>query len=175
MSKKRLFLAVKPDENHLDAILNFIKFNEKANLRWVKTENLHITCLFIGDVNTAQIPELITQIDEVLQTTRCFTLEAERFTFVPASHPRMIWLRFSRSKAFSKLSLLLSQKLLNQSPENPPRAHVTLSRFKKAPKVHILFSKLPEQLLSVNEILLFESILKPEGAEYNLIKSWKLK
>jgi 2'-5' RNA ligase len=172
---KRLFIAVKLDEAHVNSISQFISSNAKAEIKWVSVENLHITCLFIGAVEINRITEIEHKIEQIILGFNAFSLKAERFTFFPASKPRMIWLKFQRNKSFERLSLLLSSEITGKSPENPPRAHVTLSRFKYPPQAHILNTKIPDEDLFVNSLSLYESRLSHTGAEYVELNTWKIK
>ncbi|MDA3911886.1 MAG: RNA 2',3'-cyclic phosphodiesterase [Bacteroidales bacterium] len=173
-SVKRLFLGIRPDAVHFELLQRFVETNENIGLSWVKPENWHVTCLFVGDVDVNEIPEFKTKISEVVKSFQPFQLTAERFTFMPASRPRMLWLRFHKHKDFSRLNLMLAKVLLAKDLERQPIPHITLSRFKHPPKVHMLSVNLPETSLPIGELVLFESKLHPTGAEYITLKVWKL-
>jgi 2'-5' RNA ligase len=174
-SVKRLFLGIRPDAAHYDVLQRFVDANSGLKLRWVKSENWHLTCLFIGDVGVNEIPEFEQKISKILESFKPFQLTAERFTFMPASRPRMLWLRFQKHKDFSRLNLMLASALLDKSLDRQPIPHITLSRFKQAPKGHMLSVNLPETSFPVKELVLFESKLHPTGASYIPLKVWTLK
>jgi len=173
-SVKRLFLGVRPDAVHNELLQHFVETNASMDLRWVKPENWHVTCLFIGDVEVDKIPVFETKISEVLQSFHPFQLRAERFTFMPAARPRMLWLRFHKHKDFSRLNLMLAKALLDKDLERQPIPHITLSRFKQPPKGHMLSVNFPGTTFPVNALVLFESKLHPTGAEYNPLRTWEL-
>jgi len=171
---KRLFLGIRPDALHLTLLQRFVDTNANIGVRWVNPENRHVTCLFIGDIEVDKIPDLEKKIAKVLQSFQAFQLTTERFTFMPAARPRMLWLRFQKHKDFSRLNLMLANALLEKDLERQPIPHVTLSRFKHPPKAHMLSVNLPEMPLPVEEIVLFESKLHPTGAVYIPLKTWEL-
>ncbi|MEA1874872.1 MAG: RNA 2',3'-cyclic phosphodiesterase [Bacteroidota bacterium] len=171
---KRLFLGVRPDAVHNELLQHFVETNASMDLRWVKPENWHVTCLFIGDVEVDIIPTLETKISKILQSFHPFQLRVERFTFMPAARPRMLWLRFHKHKDFSRLNLMLAKALLDKDLERQPIPHITLSRFKYSPKAHMLSVNLPNTDLAVQEFVLFESKLQAGGAKYIPLKVWEL-
>ena len=172
----RLFLGIDINEDYHRLISELKKLNkDNTEIKWIKRENLHVTSLFIGDYPEENIDELINEISDVLSDFMAFKIEPERFVFIPPGKPRMLWLRFHNSKDFSRLSLLLHKQILNKEPDHPPRAHVTLSRFKKKPKNKIAFPEIEVFALKVKNINLYKSELKTSGAEYSILKEFYLK
>lgn len=171
---KRLFLAIELDEIHRQCISEFVDVNHELNLRWVKPENWHVTALFLGNIPSDELDIVIEKVNQLLNSFSSFDLKAERFLFMPPSRPRMLWLKFENNRAFSNLNVILSKALLGTDPDRPAKAHVTLSRFKYAPKKHMLSVPLPEVSLHVNRLVLFESQLSNVGAEYHKLKTWEL-
>ncbi len=172
---KRLFLAIELDELHRECISEFVDVNHELNLRWVKPENWHITALFLGNIPSKDVNILIEKVNQLMNSISPFELKTERFLFMPPSRPRMLWLRFENSRSFSNLNVILSKALLGSDPDRPAKAHITLSRFKYAPKKHMLSVPLPDVPLCVNRLVLFESKLSKEGAEYQMLNAWELK
>ncbi|MEA3448221.1 MAG: RNA 2',3'-cyclic phosphodiesterase [Bacteroidota bacterium] len=172
---KRVFLGVPLNKEYGDACEQVKSMNhEVQGIRWVPEQNLHVTTLFIGDVDETKISAFCEDIEIILKQHRPFELAFDRFVFMPPRRPRMIWLKFKRSSDFARLTLELSHKLLDQDPDHPPKAHVTLARFKKAPEQKLIFPEKNLEKFQVNNIQLYQSVLKPQGAEYSVLKSFDL-
>lgn len=68
VKKRRLFLAIPLDEKTLAIIKEFKdKYSEHENIKWVKQKNLHITMLFLENVEDQKLPMLFEIVDRVLQ------------------------------------------------------------------------------------------------------------
>jgi RNA 2',3'-cyclic 3'-phosphodiesterase len=172
---KRVFLGIPLKREYIDACEQVKEMNiDVPGIRWVPRENLHITTLFIGDVDENQIHAMCDDITAVLKQHKPFALAFDRFVFMPPRRPRMIWLKFKKSSDFARLTLALSHKLLDQDPDHPPKAHVTLARFKKAPKQKLIFPEADLKTIPIDKIQLYQSELKPQGAEYTVLKSFGL-
>ncbi len=172
---KRLFLGIPLDEKHKSLCLSVREKNKHIrNLRWTPENNLHVTSLFIGDTPESRIPELIRKISRILEAFEPFSLTAERFVFMPPRKPKMIWLRYQKHPEFSRLSLLLAQEILGKDPDHPPKPHVTVARFKNAPRVKMQFPEPDVDGLYVYNLGLYESRLMPSGAEYSLVNEFNL-
>lgn len=174
-SHKRIFIGTPLTSEYLDVCIGVKNINDKSGLRWVPQEQLHVTSLFIGDVSVEKIPEFISKIESLVLGFKPITLECEKFTFMPAARPKMLWLRFVKNREFARMNLLLSHKLLDKDPEYPAHAHTTLVRFNKAPRSHFRYLPLPKNNFVIDKLILFESILTPKGAEYYIIDEFELK
>ncbi|MGC9332345.1 MAG: RNA 2',3'-cyclic phosphodiesterase [Bacteroidales bacterium] len=172
---KRVFLGIALNKEYSDACEQVKKMNHEIHgIRWVPGQNLHVTTLFIGNVDETKISALCEDIEIILKRHRPFELAFDRFIFMPPRRPRMIWLKFKRSSDFARLTLALSHKLLDQDPDHPPKAHVTLARFKKAPEQKLIFPETDVPAIPVNKIQLYQSVLKHQGAEYSVLSSFDL-
>lgn len=173
---KRVFLGAALNQHYIEACEQVKQQNANVpGIRWVPQQNLHITTLFIGDVAEAEIENLCVNINTILQQQNAFTLAFEKFVFMPQRKPRMIWLKFKKSSDFARLNLALSHKLLDRDPDHPPKAHITLARFKKPPRQTIILPETDLPTVDFDEIRLYQSILKPGGAEYSILNKFRLK
>lgn len=178
----RLFIAVKisPEvAQSLDAVIRKLAVTEAA-VKWVKTKNLHLTLKFLGEVDVAEIPALIA----TLQTIKFekFTLEVGSLGVLPDRHqPRVIYADVPRGyEKLIKLAVFVEKStvLLGFEAEKRPfLAHLTLGRFKGSGGLKKLFEKIDVAQgvifgkLSVSEIYLIKSELRPEGPQYTELAS----
>ncbi len=178
----RLFIAVKVSAElaqSLDAVIRKLAVTE-AEVKWVKTKNLHLTLKFLGEVDPAEIPAIIA----AMQTVKIekFILEVGSIGVLPDFHrPRVIYADISQgSEKLIKLANFIEKVTvsLGFDPEKRPFIpHLTLGRFKGHKRLDKLFEKIDGikgvifGKLSVSGIYLIKSELRPEGPQYTELAS----
>jgi 2'-5' RNA ligase len=164
------------------------------NARWARPEGMHVTLKFIGHV----IDEADTRKLDMLRAALaavCSDAPVEMHFrgvgFFPDAHrPRVLWCGVKASANLAKLAAGVQDAL---EPLGIPRdehdfvPHLTLARFKLSPveKFHSSregFDELARSLAEMaqndfgsvreSEFHLFESLLKPTGAEYKKIQTY---
>lgn len=150
-------------------------------LRWTPLRNLHITVLFLGDVDDVALPEIQKRAREVAAATSRFALALERVQYAPPeSRARMVWAYLTPESAYVDLVLELARtmseisaglddlkrELLKDGANVLP--HLTLARFRSDmpyPKELRKLSRTEREgdLLFVSELVLFESTLGDRG------------
>ena len=158
---------------------------EKFKFRWVKPENIHLTLIFLGEVD----PEMLEGIsDAVANTARCYApihLATQGLGVFPGiKRPRIIWVGMSREvKILRELKSSLDRTLLKINglkfkPERRPfRAHLTLGRAKgriDGRKLAVAMNRLievPSAPLIIDAIHVFKSDLRASGAVYTKLNS----
>ena len=95
-----MFVAVDLDERTRAAVAEIItrlaqrlRYDSRAGrITWVRTEHLHLTLRFLGDVEDARVPSVQEAVGAPL-TTAGFDLSFEGVgMFPPAGRPRVVWL-----------------------------------------------------------------------------------
>lgn len=184
----RVFLAVNLPQEIKE---NLFSFREKwLNLpfKWTKKENLHLTLLFIGALNDNQLKETIFSAEEVSLRHSPFMIRFEKICFGPDKKlpPRFIWAQGEKSQELANLQSDLEESIY----KNPAykyktkkvqsyKPHITLARIKQWE-----FRRL-EEIPSIEELIdlkfevfsidLMESYLKRDGAEYEILESFRLR
>lgn len=186
---KRLFLGNALNAEWCNYIDSFIKSNQELNFKWVPEDNWHFTVLFMGSVPLNIISALEEQLKAIFSQNTQFYIDFEKFVYAPSiRRPRMIWAKGKKNRVFDifcKEALKAVEKLfkdenlpfnINLHKENIP--HVTLSRLKAFGNNNYPELNLPGNIpsrLFCNEVILFESKLKPSGSEYCKLAAFKLK
>lgn len=180
---KRLFLAIAvPKEVRItvDEFLEPYKTHAAlSHARWVEDESRHITALFLGEVHDARLSEIREFTRGVCGRMQPFDLTFNGVTLFPTKNrAKMLWLRYNKSLAFEELVGELRRYLLMVLPkleeeEMEPIPHVTLARLKESvdPK-SLSFKPLSLPPLTVNELLLYESVITSEGSHYSLLETF---
>jgi 2'-5' RNA ligase len=151
-------------------------------VNWVSVDNLHMTMLFIGDVQQEKIPELNEVLIRLLHGFPPFKFVAEGLELFPAPEPRMLWLKLScENDDIFKLHKRLLREIssLGISPDRKPlRLHVTLARLKTT-----LSPDLERELMQIDfepqsmlfeRICMFRSVLSPSGPTYTILEDYNL-
>jgi 2'-5' RNA ligase len=175
---KRIFIAVKvvAGSNLLKLISSFREQLSAERIKWVNIENIHITLAFPGNTSV----ERIEAIDEMLKQRCSDFMKFEAVirgagVFKSMNDPKVVWAGIDQSEKLTELSRSIISDLkdidiqLETRPFNP---HITIGRIKQVERKDDLkrlivnYQNVELQLLPVNEVTLYESILKPDGAIY---------
>jgi 2'-5' RNA ligase len=148
------------------------------NLRVVRPEGLHVTLQFFGELQEEQVCGLMTELeDPSFAVARIRTTIGGLGQFPPAGAPRVLYCPLGPgSEAVSALYALLSARLNRQAASGAERAyaaHVTVARSKGG---HVDMTAARELFafeipVELDRLVLFQSILGRQGAEYRPLKS----
>lgn len=183
---KRIFIAVKvnPEETFLEMISSFksVLFNE--NIKWINPENIHITLAFLGNTEEKLIEDISSMLKKVCGNSGNLELTIRGTgVFRNINDPRILWTNIDHSEYLLKLADKILIGLTNMNIKLEDKAfkpHITVGRIKHLNNKEI-FKKLTEQYqntelqkLHVNEVILYESILLPQGPKYIPIERFRL-
>jgi 2'-5' RNA ligase len=168
----RLFLAISlPLE--LQRQLGFLQHELKAAIPGFRTTapgNLHISLQFLGLQPAALLERLGDLLQAVAAGRPAFPLPLKGLGSFPAGkHPRVLWLGVEPVPSLIELQATLAAGLcrLGLAPDpRPYRPHLTLGRLRfSAPAFTIpaYLESIDCGCLQVNGILLFRSLLRPQG------------
>jgi len=175
---KRLFLGIPLSEKVLCHTVSFIaNQKEMQGIRWIPKENFHVTACFIGNVITDQTDNLIQMTKNAISHCDQFCLIFRKFCLMPEKRPYMVWAQFDINENFNKLVADIHKAAGVKFNKNKPSIpHVTLARFKDpglSKKITTDLNKnIPDMI--VKEVVLYESVLKPTGAEYKKLFRFRL-
>jgi 2'-5' RNA ligase len=186
-TSRRLFVAAPiPDEvrENLRALQDALR-PLLPNVRWVKDDGIHVTLQFLGGTDESLIPEIEEALKEVSRNLKKFEAACAGIGVFPrVKGARVIWAGVEGDvAAFEELQRGVA-KALRQVGFKPERRrftpHVTLGRVRGGERPDFLQKALDEhrgeQLggFRVESFALYESILRPEGAEYRVVKEFFL-
>jgi RNA 2',3'-cyclic 3'-phosphodiesterase len=170
----RLFIAIPACSQVIDATENLKKINSHlTGIRWVQPENLHLTVLFIGEVNPIYVSFILSAMKAVCDKFLPFTLSFESFTHEGGRHlhPSMVWARFERNIHYSELVQMIREQLhpvlqLNTAFKDPV-PHITLARIRsgKLPSLNVPF----HCTIEFRELELLRTIRTKIGVTYSTI------
>lgn len=141
-------------------------------VRWVPPENLHLTLKFLGDVDAAQVPRLLGRAEAKLWPVPPFEVELAGLGALPSARSaRVLWLGVRKgNREMARIARKLDAAAASIGVERerrPFQAHLTLGRLR--PPAHVALERLeaPRGIaFGVEEVILYESRLSPDGARY---------
>ncbi len=167
---KRLFFALWPEAEVREKIDALNRQVELAGVRKLKPQNLHMTLLYLGNINTAMQKEIILKVAQINSRLFDFQLDAIAYWKTPS----VICLIVSQQP--KPLLALVNQlvEICKEFPihmhDRPYQAHVTLMR--KAKQAYPL-NYAPIHW-SAKDFVLVESISTPTGIRYEILERWPL-
>jgi 2'-5' RNA ligase len=180
---KRLFIALNlpaDAKKNIAAVINKLAAADK-NVKWVASDNCHLTLHFLGNLNNSAIEKVQKTIQSFDNKFNSFNFKAVRISAWPNhNQPRIIFLECKpiSSNSVFKLQELLGKKLSELGIDIDKRIwqpHITIGRVKDSS----LF-KLPDNTaidefsFSVGTFDLMESQLAPAGPIYKVIEKYNL-
>lgn len=184
---KRLFIAIKinPEETlvNLYNLLNINTTHDK--IKWVNINNIHITLKFLGETEENKTHEIITCINNVVKNISHLHFDISQIGIFGSNYqPKVIWLGIKNEENLINLATQIHNELenigFNKDRQNFV-PHLTLGRInyitdkKRFTSIIKKLNIQQIQSVEVNEIILYESILKKEGPVYTVIEKFKLK
>jgi 2'-5' RNA ligase len=183
---KRIFIAIKIDPGtNITSILYSLKsLAGGEKITWVDQVNIHLTLAFLGDTEEDRI-----KIASLMLKRECcgfgeFTFSLKGVGLFKNLHdPRVIWIGISKPE----MLLRLNEKILTglkdagfRIEDRPFKPHITIGRIKHLQNPEIMKSFLDKygevevQQVTVSEVILYESILRPSGPIYKPIGMFTL-
>jgi RNA 2',3'-cyclic 3'-phosphodiesterase len=183
---KRIFIAIKVNpESELLRMFSSLKAALGAeNIKWVDTASIHLTLAFIGDTEEKRIRVLSSMLKE-----RCAGFGEFDFNltgtgvFKNLRDPRVLWAGIQSAERLIQLNNIIAEGLKLDGFEIEERQfkpHLTLGRIKSVKNIENLKTMLERykdnqfQIVHVNEVILFESILVQTGPLYKPLGKYLL-
>ena len=152
--------------------------NSGVRGRPVRSDAVHLTLKFLGEIKAQQVPEILTALEQTARQCQAFRIRAQSLGVFPSrKRPRVLWAGLIPENPIVGLQKKLEQSLeeIGVSPENRPfHPHLTLLRIREIQDRQSFNCQIERNsevsfgVVEVREIVLFESLLKPSGAEYNV-------
>jgi len=188
----RAFVAIElpPDAKRgLAAIIDGLKRQSHAPVKWVETNAIHLTLKFLGEVPVTRIEEVTEALSIACTGTVPLRLQiASLGSFPDTSQPRVIWAGLSGDvKKLSQLASRIDAGLASLGYPEERRAftpHLTVGRVRPeaAPQARsdigtaVLTARHPTGLSFIaHNVSLMRSQLRPQGAIYTCLSSTPLR
>ncbi|MFC2154993.1 RNA 2',3'-cyclic phosphodiesterase [Acidobacteriota bacterium] len=178
----RIFIGIKFDDNTRREIDRALKPFKKISspIKWVKTENIHLTLKFIGEVPA----EKVTRVEESLTqrdfNVGAFDLEIAGFgKFGRDSELNILWVGIKKNEKLEDIYRRIEDSFYTigiPKEQRPFKAHLTVGRNKKRYNFKPIFERLQENAgtfvckFRVKAFQIFKSELFSTGPLYSVLK-----
>ncbi|MBW2604719.1 MAG: RNA 2',3'-cyclic phosphodiesterase [Deltaproteobacteria bacterium] len=146
-------------------------------IRWIRSENIHLTLKFLGDVEAVKISEIAEAISKTAGGYTPISLKAKGVGVFPGiKHPRVLWVGLTgQLESLVRLQRTLDENLqvLGFPGEKRPfKGHLTMGRIKTKIDVKkfgdalMAFRSFESETFTAGQLILYKSELKPSGAVY---------
>lgn len=184
--QKRLFIAIDIPEYVKKYIYKITSnlFKGDKDIKIVSYSNIHITLKFLGNTNLSKIEKIKQAVKKTADSFKNFSYEIKENlgAFPTPENARVVFVEVGNgagniSNVYNKLEDNLSKiKIRKEKRKFIP--HLTVARIKGRKNVGDIIKKAkinhPISQMNCSKITLFESKLKPEGAEYIIIDEFGL-
>ena len=182
----RAFIAIDLSPEIKASLSSLVKTlrQTRAEIKWVGENSFHLTLKFLGEIDEKDLEPIISAMEAEAKKSQPFRLECHSIGYFPEKGtPRVIWTGVTSSAELRDLQQRLEkalEKLGFPKEAREFKPHLTLGRVKSSRHLETVLRLLkPYQDQSFGQmeakaLTLFESILKPTGAEYHVIKEVKL-
>lgn len=179
----RTFIAVQLDSVLRQRAVEIIRTLQAVpgDVKWVEPENLHFTLKFLGDVESREIHKVCQLAEQAVADLVPFEFEVHGAGAFPSlSRPRTFWLGARQGhEEMVVLAERLENALLKLGFRRETRRfqpHLTIGRLRQGGRTSPDLVPLLQQnadvdvgLMSVDEILVFSSVLGRTGPTYEVL------
>ncbi len=186
----RTFIAVdlgKPLRDRLVSLQESLA-RSGAAVKWVEVENLHVTLLFLGEVDERELPPLCRAVSVVCGRHDRFDLSVQTVGCFPnPRRPRVVWAGVGLGgpeliTLHDALEPPLQELGCYRREERQYTPHITLGRVKSDSSPDELAAALVKKAkwnagseIEVQEVVVMSSQLTKQGPEYTVLSRGKLR
>jgi RNA 2',3'-cyclic 3'-phosphodiesterase len=188
MARLRTFIAVAIDKTIRDRVVTLQETLARsgADVKWVEPENMHVTLLFLGEVEDKTLPAVCRVVADVAAGLAPFEMSvAGAGCFPNARRPKTLWVGIGDGlQELVALHDALEPPLLDlgcyRREDRQYTPHLTLGRVKGDAGAAELTTALARRTdwqggqVRVREVLVMSSELRSEGPTYTVLGRGKL-
>jgi len=167
----------------LEALLQQLG-REVPDVRWARSAGIHLTLKFLGEIQEARVPSLAASLlGAASSVAGGFPVAIRRLgTFGDRRSPRVVWVGVEEpAGSLGRLQRAVDEACAGEGfarETRPFSPHLTLARL-KAPSRSLgrALTARPDLDLGsfpIERVTLFQSILRPEGAQYVRLRDFPL-
>jgi 2'-5' RNA ligase len=185
--RMRTFIAVAVDKRTRDRVADLQETlaESGADVKWVEEKNLHLTLLFLGEVDERSVPDVCRAVASVAAEREPFEMTVGSVGGFPNAHrPKTLWVGVDEGKEelialHDELELPLLELGCYRREARKYTPHLTLGRVKRDEDAEALAGPLAKHgeweggRTLVNEVLVMSSELRYEGPEYTVMSRAK--
>jgi len=155
------------------------------NVRWVRSEGMHLTLKFLGEISETQAGRVAVVLGACCQGKPPIDLSVMGTGWFPAGSksPRVLWVGLEAGPELASLQSGIESALAKEGfpPEGRDfHPHLTLGRVKSPHGLQPVLNELEKSKglefgrMTIFQVIFFQSRLKPDGAEYSVLGRFPL-
>lgn len=175
---KRIFIAVRiitgTEFLRIHSSFRSILINE--SIKWTDPSNIHLTLAFLGDTDDEMISRLSVMLKQKCEGFGNFSFSLKGTgIFRNLRDPKVLWIGVEQNEELKILHDRISPGLKDMGfrlDDRPFSPHITVGRIRFLRNTDLVRTAMEKyrdtlvQVVPVNEVILYESILKPSGPVY---------
>jgi len=182
----RTFIAISVPErvkNNIEELQRQLK-RGGGHLKWIRTESIHLTLKFLGDVEESKIDTIADSVHKAVSSQQPFIISVSGTGAFPnIKRPRVLWAGIDEGKEIlTSLATGIDRACtaLGFKPEKRKfSAHLTIGRVKSSKNIQNTLNTMNSTdfeggSFRAEEIQIIKSELRPEGAKYTPLHTIKL-
>lgn len=183
----RTFIAVKisPEPQLLKVYANLKKSLHDEAIKWVNEKKLHLTLRFIGETTESQIHEIAEELDHLIPGFQPFRIRLKGLGyFKNKGYPRILYIKTENVEPLKEITEEIENHLCNnlglEREQRKFKPHLTLARIKNLKQAEEFYElikpyrEMDFQQTTISEVILYRSILQPDGPSYQPLKIARL-
>lgn len=186
MKTKRLFIAIKiANTDQINELFRKVEFDlDEERIKWVDKNGLHITLLFLGTTDVAEIVKIKTKLNNIGNQFATFRMNLNSLgAFSSMDYPRIIWIGINSDSSLFDLQKVILNDLHenNIAGDYKFTPHLTIGRIKGGVKNPVMVKEFlqkwkdwQDRELLITEFVLMESVLTELGPVYNVLETFSL-
>ena len=186
---KRIFISIDISDEARRRVFEYSETLRRdfPNLRvgWERAGKLHLTLKFLGELDEKQLQNLIEVSTTAARQISDFNLQIFQTGAFPAKrNARILWLGLrDETECLRKLNTALESECAARGFTKETRdfkAHLTVARLREPKKSKELIERHLEKEFksaefAVSEIVIYESLLQPNGSVYSVVSKHRFK
>jgi 2'-5' RNA ligase len=183
MPRTRTFIAVETSAEIRAGAVALQETLAKAGalVKWTTPETMHVTLLFLGEVDDRELHAICRAVKEVAASEPPFPLRVSGVGAFPTPRrPKILWAGITDGanqmrRLYDKLEMKLLDLGCYRKEERGYTPHLTLGRVQREADEFTLARELPKLLswdggrTMIEEVLVYSSMLQRHGPEYTVI------
>jgi len=156
----------------------------RADVSWVRAENIHVTLKFLGETEAKRLERIRPALLEVARGSAPFRIRVSGLGSFGGRVPRVVWVGVQEDhEPLSRLAKDVEAAMARLGFPREKRgftAHITLGRVRSAKNAEALLTALaqaeavPFGSVEVNQFELMQSELRPIGSVYTVLDRFPL-
>ncbi|MFO8234912.1 MAG: RNA 2',3'-cyclic phosphodiesterase [Bacteroidales bacterium] len=183
---RRTFIGIKinPGDEFLNTYTKLRNELENEKIKWVDTDKFHLTLFFLGDTEEDKIEEIRLKLSNIVDEFDKFTLDLKGLgVFRDFVKPKVLWGGIYNYETLASLKNIVDKEMVKSGFTPDKRKftpHLTIGRIKFLKNRETLKKLVLEHKhkyfdqIKINELIYYESILRPQGPQYIPIEKYVL-